>query len=152
MELSDRVISIIESMKHVNEDAKQDLYVKWLEQEGTLEGKSDSDIRSMASLYAWNIQSNENFKENNRRRLEDENAETIQNMFNMNDFEPDPMDVLEGEQEFERKLKLLSPLLEGTLELVNQGFNSSEIAEHYGCSENTVYQRLWQAKAILEGE
>ena len=152
MELSDRVIRVVESMKGLDEDSKQDLYVKWLEQDGTLMNKSDSDIRNMASIYAWHLSSNKEHVERNRRRLEDENAETIQNMFNMNDFEPDLMDVFIADEEFERKLKLLSPLLEGTLELMNQGYTSAELAEHYGVTENTIYQRIWQAKTILEGE
>lgn len=151
--ITEQIIAIVTRMKG-DEDIKQDLYVKILERENELVFIDDNHARNFLSLMYYHLWHNKKWVEDNRARLREENEDTIRALYTNNqETIHNPLNVLMSQQEIVGKLKHLSPLLRQTLEKLSiMGHSAERIAKEEGTSPNVVYQRIHQARKLLEGE
>jgi len=151
MILTETVANIVDGL-NFEDDVKQDFYVKWLEKEGT-PPEDVKHLQAYITIMIHNLKSNAGWMANNRARLLEENANDVRKQLGVDGEEADPMLVLIAAEEVEGKLKLLSPLLRATLSrIVLEGWTVCGVALTEGVSENVIYQRIHQARKVIEGD
>lgn len=154
MKLTPEIIEIAEDMPNWDEDLRQDLYVKWLEAD-----EEEFDLDTPAKIRAYLHQRYKNLKYNRdsvaarRAELEKENVEAITRNLGLADVAADPFDKLAAEEEVTLRLKEMSPLIRETFDRVILGGESIEaVALDERTTANVIYQRVWEAKKILQGD
>ena len=150
MELTKEIIEVVESFE-LDEDAKQDAYVKLLESElpeFTTDAHRDNYIRQ---LVFW-TRKNEQAKQSNRQRILEENEETIRDIYCQNaEYDDDPADLVELEQELEEFLDTLSDTHRRTFEkLYLEGYTPEDLAFEEGVARNAIDQRVHNIKKLVQ--
>jgi DNA-directed RNA polymerase specialized sigma24 family protein len=148
MEVTQEIMDVIESMK-VSEDERQDFYVHVLEMD---EPDGIKDMGQFLRKRMYNLSNNARWVESNRKRILEEHADDIRDLYGKgdDDYDPGPEEQYIREEIIEERLKLLSPLLEATARMLLTGSTIEEIAKAEGMDTNAVYQRLHQIRKILE--
>lgn len=152
MKLTQDVIDVLDKA-NVPEDDKQDFYVAWLEDDGEYpEYMSLAHLKNHVNARLRNKMGNKKHVAANRERILEEHAEDIRDLYGKrdDDYDPGPEEEFIREETIEERLKLLSPLLRATAELMITGGTIGEIAEKEYTDTNTIYQRLHQIRKILE--
>jgi len=127
-----------------DDDLRQEVYLKVLEAD-----EFAVISKAWLSRVYTNLKKNHVRDETRRRELREEKHDIIIDMLGTRDVAADPAECLEMEEEAERKYKDLSPLLRQTmLHLLYQ--TAEEIAQQEGTSVNVIYQRIHQAKRLLQ--
>ena len=151
MEITQKVMDVVEAQKGWSDDIRQDLYVRMLEGED-IEFLDDNHLLRTVNAYYANMLKSGVRRDIRRKELMDEFADTII-LNTAPDQGDDPLDILSAEEEVGDRIDSLSPLLYDTLVAVAvDGLTAEQIAEADEVSPNTVYQRLWEAKKIVKGE
>jgi len=146
MELTQEMIAHCEK-QNWDDDLRQEVYKKvlaspvlnthvgWL---NTIYHNLVADLRRSAKLHG---------------ELKEEYQHQIANNLGHNNGEGvDPLEGILMEEGLRAKLKLLSPLLLQTLIWINiDGLSVEDIAVAEGVEPNVIYQRIHQAKKILQG-
>jgi DNA-directed RNA polymerase specialized sigma24 family protein len=133
-----------------DEDLRQEVYVKLLEQEEEV-----LFPRTFIQTTYKNIWQNHRRIEERRVELVRENEEEIRNNFGLpkEGKAHDPLDVLIGMEEVSERLDNLSPLLRDTVERVYlDGKTPEEVAKEDVEEVAAVYKRISRAKKLLQGE
>jgi len=147
MDITQEMYDFVES-KNWDEDTKQDVYVILLEKDEGYLGDVGME-KMVTAIYNFRLASYYR-KEARRRELERENIQAIAQLHGTDDVH-DPVEYLEAEELVER-LEGLSPLLKKTLGQYIDGIPIEEMAAVDWTDENTIYQRIHQAKKeILNG-
>lgn len=144
MELTQSMIQYCETQPW-DADLRQAVYVKVLE-------SPDIEVNNswLARIY-HNLRTNKTSIEKRRKELEVEFEEDIRLHTVGEEHEyPDPLELLIALEEYEDSVKVLSPLLRATLELLIRGVPVAVVADREGVAENTIYQRIHQAKINIE--
>jgi len=156
MELTQKVIDIVESRKLWDADAKQGFYLGWLEAD---EDKSmpdfedDEHLVNYINVFYHNIFRNAAKTEANRRRLEFENDAEIRSTFGYNNTGDDPADIVQGKEEIFTRVKTLSDTLKRTLnEVILTGSSYAEAAEKEGVPEGAIRKRVSDIMRVVKGE
>lgn len=146
MELTQDMIDFCESQKW-DPDVRQDVYKRVL-----LSPEKEVHNGWLTTVY------NNLYKDSLRAdllhgALEEEFRDMIIRQLGHDNGEgADPLDILMGTEDMHNKLKLLSPLLLQTLiRVFLDGMPVAELAAWEGVEVNVIYQRIHQAKKILEG-
>ena len=154
MEITNDIILYVEGLS-IDDETRQNLYLKFLNMsEREEEFPSEEYMQNWVWSCLTKMQSHHNQVEYNRQRILMESKEEIAMGLGVDPdgAAPDPMDLLIAEEEFENKLKELSPLLRVTLErVVIDGAEPEDVAVEEGTSVNVIYQRVHKAKEILRG-
>lgn len=151
MEITQEVMDVIEGFE-LDEDAKQDAYIKILEADDfpdfTSKTHRDNYIRQ---LVFW-TRKNEYNKEANRRRIIDENEREIRDLYaQYEEFAEDPSNILQHEQELNTFLEDLSDTHRRTFErLYLDGLTPAELAAEEGVARNAIDQRVHNIKKIVK--
>ena len=151
-ELTQQIIDVVGAIK-CDEDIKQDLYKHVLESDFDFTFDSKEHLNNWAHGCIRLLNINERRKEGNRTRLREENSEAIRAALGYTGTADSPLEIISADESLSIKLKLLSPLLRGTLEwMIGEGLTPEEVAHVEGTTENLIYQRIHQAKKLLEGD
>lgn len=147
MQIPQEILTYIEKQWKWDEDLKQDLIVDLLEL------PEDAQVNKSWCVTWYNRHKvNESVKQNNRKRLEEENVDAILAFCHPNSRSDDPMDLLIAHEEMDERFDGLSPLLYDTLEAIElEGRTPEEIAAENGESVEAVYKRAQRARKILQG-
>ena len=141
MDITQEMRDFAEAQKW-DEDMKQDMYVKLLEQpEGYMDGVSVKKL--MTTVYNRNV-IDSGAKEARRRELVLENVQAIEGLHGTDDT-CDPIEHLTADELLER-IESLSPLLYNTFRCYVEGTPIQKIADDYGVDSNTIYQRIHAIK------
>jgi RNA polymerase sigma factor (sigma-70 family) len=151
MEITQEIMDVVESFE-LNEDAKQDAYVKLLESEEkefTSTTHRDNYIRQ---LVFW-TRSNEAAKEKNRARLLEDNQDLIRALYNSgnDEYAEDPVDIVEAEERMDAFLEILSDTYRRTFtRLYLDGLTPQEVADEEGVARNAIDQRVHNIKLLVK--
>jgi DNA-directed RNA polymerase specialized sigma24 family protein len=144
MKITQEMIEFAEAQKW-DEDLKQDMYVKLLEQpDDYMEGVGVESL--MTQVYNRNVIDGAR-KEARRKELVQENVQAIEALHGTDDIH-DPIEYLAVDNLFSR-MHCLSPLLYNTLQDYVYGASIQEIAEKNNVDANTIYQRIHAIKKEL---
>jgi len=146
MELKQAMITYCEAQPW-DEDIRQDVYAKILETAET------PITEAWLSTVYHNLKKNNLRDERRRAEIRTDNHDAIVNTLGLNDEEADPLDSLMQDEDIQRKLKLLTPLLLQTLiRVFVEGMSPEELAKWESTTANTIYQRIHQTRKLLEGD
>jgi len=152
MEITREIMDVVEGFE-LDEDAKQDAYVKLLE--SAVDFKfSDTAHRDnyIRQLVYW-TRTNSSSKENNRKRIEEENAGALRDTYNSDkdEFSADPAEVIAAAERMDGFLEMLSDTHRRTFEkLYLDGLTPQEVADEEGVARNAIDQRVHNIKLIAK--
>ena len=149
-QISSEVTSVVEKTSY-SDDEKQDFYVTWLEMpEPHLRAEQ---MPHYIKATMANMARNKHWINRNRKRLLDANKDKVRRELGLEGTSDNPQDIAMSDEGAEEKLKLLTDLQLGTLMKVCViGMTYAELAEWEGTTENVIYQRIHQAKKLLQGD
>jgi RNA polymerase sigma factor (sigma-70 family) len=138
MELTNNQIAYVYSQKW-DEDCRQDALLAALEYEGEVK-----HYRTWISTVYNNLLKSARTKEARRQELAAERHTELEALISHHDLN-DPVEYLEAEA-LANRVSALSPVLSETLLAYLEGTPVEEIAKGWETTENTIYQRIYQAK------
>jgi DNA-directed RNA polymerase specialized sigma24 family protein len=150
--ITEQVITIVEDSKWP-EDEKQDFYVYILENKLKLEG-TDREVRRQVNRYMAFRKQNQNWTENNRKRLLEENEQLVRDIYtNYDDYADGPDKVIEAEEVLDEFMNNLSDVNRHTFQRIFlDGLMPEELAEEEGVARNAIDQRVHNIKKQIQGE
>ena len=149
-ELTQEVIDLV-SRINLDDDIKQDFYVKWLEaEERTF---SEGDLKKFIGAVLFNILRNNWDQHKNRERLLTENEATIRSIFGYDASGDDPLDVLMAMELANEILGGLSDLeQEIYIEALFEGSSYTDLAEKFNMTEEAVRKHVSRIKGKFNGK
>lgn len=151
MELTKEIIEVVEKFE-LDEDAKQDAYVKLLEADELPEFSSKAHHDNYIRQLVFWTKKNEESKHQNRARIVEENADEIRDLFCQNEeYAEDPSVLLEYEQTIEEFLSSLSDTNRRTFEkLYLEGYTPEDLAIEEEVDRNAIDQRVHNIKKLVK--
>jgi RNA polymerase sigma factor (sigma-70 family) len=150
MELTQDIIDVVEKFE-LNEDAKQDAYVKLLESElPDFETKTHRD-NYIKQLVFW-TRKNEESKLANRQRLIEENEREIRDIYSQHEkYAESPDNLIQHAQALDEFLEDMSDTNRRTFErLYLDGLTPDELADEEGVARNAIDQRVHNIKKLVK--
>jgi DNA-directed RNA polymerase specialized sigma24 family protein len=151
MRITQEIMDVVESFE-LNEDAKQDAYVKLLESDQREFANNAHRDNYIRQLVFW-TRNNESAKEDNRARLLEENQDLIRDLYNSgtDEFAEDPAAVIEAEERMDNFLEILSDTYRRTFtRLYLDGLTPQDLADEEGVARNAIDQRVHNIKLLVK--